>query len=119
MNIAFVASEAVPFAKTGGLADVAGALPRAVDAMGHRVSLFLPAHRRVWSAGPEIVGARRTIRVPVGPQVVEAFVHETRLPGSAVPVYLIDRPDYFDRDELYHVYGNDYEDNCARFIFFD
>ena len=51
MNVVFVASEAVPFAKTGGLADVAGALPRALAKQGHSVAVFLPCYRRVWSAG--------------------------------------------------------------------
>ncbi len=46
MNVVFVASEAVPFAKTGGLADVAGALPRALEAQGHSATLFIPCHRR-------------------------------------------------------------------------
>ena len=49
----------------------------------------------------------------------EAHVHESRLPGSNVPVYLIDRPVFFDRDEVYQVHGKDYADNCARFVFFD
>jgi len=118
MNIVCVASEAVPFAKTGGLADVAGSLPRALSSLGHTACLFLPCHRRAWTAGPELVSTGLTIRVPVGSHKVEAHVHQSRLPGSDVPVYLIDGPGYFGRDELYQV-GNDYEDNCARFVFFD
>ncbi len=51
MNVVFVASEAVPFAKTGGLGDVAGALPRALAKQGHSVAVFLPCYRRGWSAG--------------------------------------------------------------------
>ena len=51
MNVAVIASEAVPFAKTGGLADVAGALPRALENRGIAVGLFLPCYRRVWTAG--------------------------------------------------------------------
>src|SRR5262249_251651 len=53
MDVVFVASEAVPFAKTGGLADVAGALPRALEHQGHRATLFLPCYRRARLAGPE------------------------------------------------------------------
>ena len=60
-----------------------------------------------------------TLHVQVGSHRVEAHVHESRLPGSDVPVYLIDKPAYFDRDELYQVDGKDYEDNCERFVFFD
>lgn len=119
MKIVLVASEGVPFAKTGGLADVTGALPRALESRGHTVSLFLPCHRSAWSAGPELVGTGLTLHVPVGSDHLEAFVHESRLPGSNVPVFLIDRPTFFDRDELYQVEGKDYSDNCARFVFFD
>ncbi|WP_165224954.1 glycogen synthase GlgA [Aquisphaera insulae] len=119
MNIVCVASEAVPFAKTGGLADVAAALPRALRLLGHDVRLFIPCYRRVWNAGPEIRGTGLTLEVPVGSQVVRAFLHESRLPGSEVPVYLVDRPEYFDRDDLYQVGGRDFDDNCERFVFFD
>lgn len=119
MKIVFVASEGVPYAKTGGLADVAGALPRALASLGHSVTLFLPCHRAAWSAGPELAGTGLTLRVPVGSDLLDASVHQSRLPGSDVPVFLIDRPEFFDRDELYQVRGKDYADNCARFVFFD
>ncbi len=65
MNVVFVASEAVPFAKTGGLADVAGALPRALEKLGHSTVLFTPAYRHVWSAGPEIIDTGLILRIPV------------------------------------------------------
>jgi starch synthase len=119
MHVVFAASEGVPFAKTGGLADVAGALPRAVSRQGHRVSLFLPAYRRAWSAGPELVDTGLILQIPVGARVVEGRVHESRLSGSDVPVYLIDQPGYFDRDGLYGSGVADYDDNCERFVFFD
>jgi starch synthase len=119
MDVVFVASEAVPFAKTGGLADVAGALPRALECQGHRVAVFLPAYRRAKAAGPEWVDLGLTVRIPVGARIVAGSILQSHLPDSEVPVYLIDQPGYFDRDGLY---GNgivDYDDNCARFIFFD
>src|SRR5262245_41896258 len=119
MNVVFVASEAVPFAKTGGLADVAGALPRALASRGHRVTLFLPCYRRAWSAGPELTGTGLTLRISVGARIVEGSVHESQLPGSDVPVYLIDQPAYFDREGLYGSGSNDYHDNCERFVFFN
>lgn len=126
MNVVCVASEGVPFAKTGGLTDVAGSLPRALSSLGHTACLFLPCHRRARSAEPSLDGTvlkflvpRSSFLVPVGSRRVEGHVHQTRLPGSDVPVYLIDGPGYFDRDELYQVGGKDYEDNCERFVFFD
>jgi len=118
VHIVFVASEGVPFAKTGGLADVVGALPRAVAELGHQASVFLPCYRRVWESKHDLAATGLTLRVPVGSQVVEGHVHETRLPHSDVPVYLIDQPRYFDRDGLYQHLGNDYGDNCERFVFF-
>jgi starch synthase len=119
MNVAFVASEVVPFAKTGGLGDVAGALPRALQNEGHSVSVFMPGYRRVWSVGAEIVPTGLTVRAQIGARTVEGHIHESRLPGSHVRVYLIEQPRYFDRDGLYGERGKDYEDNCERFIFFN
>jgi starch synthase len=118
LSIVFVASEAVPFAKTGGLADVAGALPKALHGLGHDVCLFLPCHRSAGLAGLALADTGLVLRVPVGAKVVEGRVRESRLPGSPVPVYLIDCPAYYDRAELYQVGGRDYEDNCERFVFF-
>jgi starch synthase len=119
MNVVFVASEAVPFAKTGGLGDVAGALPRALAKQGHSVAVFLPCYRRVWSKGAEIVPTGIALRIPIGARSVEGHVYESRLPGSNVVVFLIDQPRYFDRDGLYGSDGKDYDDNCERFTFFD
>jgi starch synthase len=119
MHVVFVASEVFPFAKTGGLADVAGALPRALVHQGHRVALFMPCYRRARSAGPDLVDTGLTLQIPVGARVVEGRVRESRLPGSEVPVYLIDQPDYFDRDGLYGNGVTDYDDNCERFVLFD
>ena len=119
MNVALIASEAVPFAKTGGLADVAGSLPRALDQLGHRVSLFLPYYRQARKAGLPLASTNVALRIPIGPKWVEGSVYSTKLPDSDVQVYLIDQPEYFDRDELYQVNGVDYPDNCERFVFFD
>jgi len=62
MNIAFAASEGVPFSKTGGLADVVGALPRALAALGHQVSVYLPRYRQTKLSDPATVV--RSITVP-------------------------------------------------------
>ncbi len=101
MDVVFVASEAVPFAKTGGLADVAGALPYALDRQGHRAVLFMPCHRRARAAGLELVDTDLTLHIPIGARVVDGRVLEARRPGSEVVAYLIDQPGYFDRDGLY------------------
>jgi len=119
MNVVFVASEAVPFAKTGGLADVAAALPRALEKQGHSLALFLPCYRRAWAAGLELADTGLALRIPIGAKSIEGRVYKSRLPRSDVPVFLIDQPRYFDRDGLYGSGGRDYDDNCERFVFFD
>jgi starch synthase len=119
MIVAVIASEAVPFAKTGGLADVAGSLPPALEHLGHQALLFLPCYRRVWKADLPLTATGLTLRIPIGPKMVEGHVYTTKLPDSNVTVYLIDQPGYFDRDTLYQVNGTDFHDNFERYLFFD
>jgi starch synthase len=119
MNVVFVASEAVPFAKTGGLADVAGALPRAVEALGYSATLFLPCHKSAGTSGRELADTGVRVKIPVGAKLVDASIYSSALPRSTVKVYLIDQPRYFDRDGLYGSDGSDYPDNCERFVFFN
>lgn len=118
MKVVIVASEAVPFAKTGGLADVAGSLPLALDQLGARASLIVPCYSRARLAGLPLEDAGIALRIPVGAHTVTGRVLRTRLPHSEVDVYLIDQPAYFERDGLYGSGGVDYHDNCERFVFF-
>jgi starch synthase len=119
MHVVFVASEVVPFAKSGGLGDVAAGLPRALEHLGHTATVFVPCYRRVWKAGAPISSAGISLRIAVGAEVVDGRVYQSTLPGSGVRVYLIDQPQYFDRDGLYGSGTSDYSDNCARFAFFN
>lgn len=118
MNILLAASEAVPFSKTGGLADVCGALPVELAKLGHDVALIVPAHRHCWGSGQPIEPMGIDFIVPIGSKTVTGHLLESTLPGSSVPVYLVQQDDYFDRDELYQSEGADYIDNCERFVFF-
>lgn len=120
MRIVFVSTEVVPFAKTGGLADVCGALPRALAGLGHEVSVIMPAFRQTKSAGRELVPTDVTVDVPIGAKIVSGRILRSTLPGDQVPVYLVDQPEYYDRPELYRdtAAGEDYRDNCERFVFF-
>ncbi len=118
MDIIFVATEAVPFAKTGGLADVCGVLPRKLAALGHNVSVFMPAFRQVTQAGQPISLTDLQVSIPLAGKTVNGRVLRTRLPDSHVPVYLIDQQTYFDRESLYGDARGDYQDNCERFVFF-
>jgi len=110
MRILMVASEAAPFAKSGGLADVVGALPRALARLGHRVDVVMPLYRGI-KAGASI--ARLT--VPLGGQVAEASVCSVSDEGNRT--LFVDHPGYFDRDYLYGAVGHDYPDNPERFAF--
>jgi starch synthase len=115
MHIAFVASECVPFSKTGGLADVVGALPRALASLGHQVSVYLPLHRQTRLADPQRVV--RSITVPFDDKYRFCSVV---MAGSApgVRVYFVDYPPYFDREALYGTSAGDYPDNAERFALF-
>lgn len=116
MRIALVCSEAVPFAKTGGLADVTPALAKALSRAGHEVVLVLP-HYPQKSRGLPIEETSLRVQVPISEKSVEARLFVSQLSGSDVPVWLVDQPAYFDRPELYVENGKDYPDNCERFVF--
>jgi starch synthase len=118
VNILLATTEAVPFAKTGGLGDVAGALPNELARLGHQVSVVMPAFRHIYQPGRAIEGIDAHFDIPVGGKSVRGRVLKSMLPGDTVPVYFIDQPTYFDRETLYGEGGKDYNDNCERFVFF-
>ncbi len=115
MNIVFAASEGVPFSKTGGLADVVGALPRALAALGHQVSVYLPRYRQTKLTEPATVV--RSVTVPFDDQYRFASVVSG---GSqnGVRFYFVEYPSYFDREALYGTPAGDYPDNAERFALF-
>jgi starch synthase len=115
MKVLICVSEAVPFAKTGGLADVAGALPSALAELGCEVRLVLPRYRAV---PLETLRRAGTVTVNVGEEPVSGTIFETTLDGSLVPVWFVDQPGWFDREGLYGEGGADYPDNLTRFTFF-
>jgi starch synthase len=116
MRIAIVSSEVYPYSKTGGLADVAGSLPKALAALGHEVKVFTPNYDRInhaehhinyeyWLGGWDVrvAGTNRS-----------AHFHMTHLPGSEVKTYFVDCPHFFHRGKIY----SDAPDEDERFIFF-
>ena len=115
MHIAFVASECVPFSKTGGLADVVGALPRALAASGHQVSVYLPRYRQTKLTNPQTVV--RSVTVPFDDRYRFCSV-VTEGNHSGIDFYFVDYPPYFDRDALYGTPSGDYPDNAERFALF-
>jgi starch synthase len=110
LSILMVASEAVPFAKTGGLADVVAALPAALARIGHRVTTVLPRYRGVEVSGPP----RLTLDVQLGRERHAVKIHEVEDRGGA-RVWLVDEPALFDRQGIYGTNGHDHPDNPRRF----
>ena len=105
MKILFISSEVVPFAKTGGLADVASALPKAIKAIGHDIRILMPRYKCVSSnAMSARLAAKRAGR------------QELRV--GDLPVYFFEDEHFSKRDELYVKNGQDYPDNCEAFLAF-
>jgi starch synthase len=110
MKILFAASEGLPYSKTGGLADVVEALPRALVALGHQVSIILPRYRK----NPTAPVALPSLTVAFGerlrfPSIVDGGANE------GVRYFFVDDAEYFDREQLYGEQGKDYPDNAERF----
>jgi len=121
LNLLIASAEAIPYAKTGGLADVAGALPREFAKLGHDVILLLPHYRCVNDSGRSFRQiARLPIRVPAG--VVDISIYEDIVPVTGHPagfrVWAIRHDPSFDRVGLYQEEGQDYPDNLDRFTLF-
>jgi starch synthase len=104
MKIAMCASEVVPFAKTGGLADVAGALPLALESLGQEVIICLPFYKAVQQAKCRIQKLKEGISYTVI--------------GQGIKVYFIEQEPYFNREGLYGDKNGDYPDNLDRFSFY-
>jgi len=117
MNIVFIASEAAPLAKTGGLADVAGALPLALSRLGHKVSVILPYYRKqVAASGVSVKSLKKSVNIWVDGIDRVAPLHQATVDG--VDFVLVEQDDYFARDGLYGPAGGAYEDNFPRYLFF-
>lgn len=118
MNVAYVSSEISPYAKTGGLADVAGAVPSALAARGHKVAVIMPYYRKVKAGGFKIKRTDLEVTVPMNGADVSVPIHSARL-GKNGTIYFIENPDYFEQsDELYGTSKGDFPNNCERFSFF-
>ena len=132
MRVLLVASEVTPLAKSGGLGDVAAALPRALAAQGHDVRVAMPRYGWIPATAPGMERVRTALPVPFPGVTLNADIYRGWLPDAsgpksaaprsgagAVPVYFIDQPTLYDRPELYGEGGVDYPDNALRFAFFD
>src|SRR3989338_547558 len=103
----------VPYAKTGGLADVAGTLPGEIQALGHEVVVFLPRYKGVDMKKWDFRVVVERLEVPLGSEREACRIfHRTQ--ESGVQVYLVDHPEFFNRDEIYGTPLGDYPDNDRR-----
>jgi starch synthase len=116
MKILFAASEAAPFAKTGGLGDVAGSLPPALASLGHDVRVVIPRYRSVGTTTFNLKPVA-TFSVPLGDWKERCNVFQTTKVKN-ITTYFIGKDIFFDRPELYGTAKADYPDNAERFIFF-
>lgn len=112
LKILLLAAEVVPFAKTGGLADVAGALPKAIHALGHDIRVAMPRYGRVDPIKFQLQEVLIPLDVPIHRTTEPARLLQGRI-GADIPVYLVDNAKYFDREGIYM-----YPDDADRFIFF-
>lgn len=116
MQIVFAASEGVPYSKTGGLADVVGALPPALVQMGHQVSVFLPRYKQT-KLPADVRTVIPSLTIPYDDKyrfcsVLDGGTH------SGVKFYFIEYPPFFERDALYGTSLGDYRDNAERFAMY-
>jgi starch synthase len=116
LRVLFLSPEVVPFAKTGGLADVAGALPGALKRLGVDARLSLPLYRMVREKDFDMRPVLENLKVPIGKEKLAANILETQT-EDGVPVYLIEREDMYDRPNLYGTAEGNYYDNLERFTF--
>lgn len=118
MKILFPTSECVPFAKTGGLADVCGALPEALQRLGHEVHVVMPLYRQVRLSGAALTPTSIRLNIPLGQQTITLEVWHSKLPGQCPDIHFLRYDPFYDRAELYRSLEGDYWDNDQRYILF-
>ena len=117
MRILIASSEVHPYSKTGGLADMVGALAKWLGRAGHQVGLVTPLYRGILERFPEIKQLDWQIEVPLGPGRAQAEVW-TLEPSQGLTIYFVRHPHFFEREGLYQENGLDFPDNPHRFIFY-
>lgn len=116
MKIALISPEVVPFAKTGGLADVSGILPEALNKLGQKCVVIMPLYRRVLQNGFQPKPIQSGMSIHLGWE--QYMFNLCYLKYKHTEVYFIDHPRFYDREELYGTPKGDYPDNALRYAFF-
>lgn len=122
MRVVFATAEISPIAKTGGLGDVCGSLPKALAKLGHDITMFMPFYReaRQWflRTGEPIEEALPTTQLIWANWAAEVTYLRANLPGTDIPIYLIANDHFFNRENLYAPRADGYDDGVERFTFF-
>ena len=120
MKVVYLSPEVAPFSKTGGLADVSGALPQSLKKLGAEIVVITPFYGNVKADKHPLEKTDIRFEVKIGDKVNVGGVYKGFLPDAQVPVYFLENERYFGRLGLYNYPGttNDFEDNSERFIFF-
>ena len=122
MKIVFATAEISPIAKTGGLGDVCGSLPKALHDLGHEVTLFMPFYRqaRQWfeKNGGEVYQAHPTAVIEWAGWAAEATFLRTTLPGTDIRLILVANDHFFERDQVYATRYDGFDDFLHRYVFF-
>ena len=123
LRVLFISAEVTPFARTGGLGDVNGALPSVLAALGHDVRVVMPLYQTIRDRGWPLTQMVTDLQVPLAFGIRQARVWQTALNNqpeveSEAIVYFIEQDEYFARPGLYGTEAGDYPDNALRFIFF-
>lgn len=130
MKVLLAAAEVMPFAKTGGLGEVCGSLPQVLERRGHEVAVMMPLYRSARRTTQPLAPTDHTISVWIEGRQIGGRLWRSHLPGSNVPVFLVEHDIFFDRDDphfghtIYQYKGadgnlHDYGDNCRRFTYFN
>ena len=117
MRILLASSEVHPFSKTGGLADMVGALGKALAHGGHRVGIITPLYLGIRERYPALKLVNLPLDFPLGVRRIrgEIWALDTI---AGLTIYFVDQPEFFQRSGLYQKDGVDYPDNAERFVFF-
>lgn len=119
MKVVYISPEVVPFAKTGGLADIAGAIPKYLQRLGIEMTVIMPFYNIIKKSQYHLTKTDIRFDVKIGDNHKSGNVYKGLLPDSTVPVYFLDNEQYYGRNGFYNHPGTtkDYEDNSERFIF--